>query len=233
MERLDGYVAQRANIPRKDAKAAIKRGKVAVDGAVELSPERKIDTETVSFDGRVLPRSPFVYIAMNKPAGVLSASEDKRQRTVLDLLPERLGAKGLFPVGRLDKDTTGLLIITNDGAAAHRLLAPASHVDKVYEAELDGDPTEADAAAFAEGVELDGFTALPAELEPLGNRRARVTLHEGKFHQVKRMFAARGLTVLALKRVAFGGVALPPDLAEGEARSLTESELALLGIKVG
>ena len=231
MERLDGYVSSRANITRRDAKIAIKRGRVAVDGAVERSPERKIDTETVSFDGRELPRSSFVYILMNKPAGVLSASEDKRQTTVLDLLPDELKRRGLFPVGRLDKDTTGLLIITNDGAAAHRLLAPASHVDKTYEAELDGDPTEADAAAFAEGVELADFTALPAKLEPLGGCRARVTLREGKFHQVKRMFAARGLTVLALKRVAFGGVALPPDFAEGEARPLTAAELSLLGIE--
>ena len=231
MERLDGYVSSRANITRRDAKIAIKRGRVAVDGAVERSPERKIDTETVSFDGRELPRSSFIYIMMNKPAGVLSASEDKRQATVLDLLPEELKRRGLFPVGRLDKDTTGLLIITNDGAAAHRLIAPASHVDKTYVAELDGDPTEADAAAFAEGMELADFTAMPAALEPLGGCRARVTLREGKFHQVKRMFAARGLTVLALKRVAFGGVTLPPELDEGEARLLTPAELASIGIK--
>ncbi len=231
MERLDGYVSSRANITRRDAKAAIKRGRVAVDGAVELSPERKIDTETVSFDGRELPRSSFVYILMNKPAGVLSASEDRRQSTVVDLLPESLKRRDIFPVGRLDKDTTGLLIITNDGAAAHRLLAPASHVDKVYEAQLDGTPAAADAAAFAEGMELADFTALPAKLEPLGGNLARVTIREGKFHQVKRMFAARGLTVLALKRVAFGGVTLPPDLAEGDSRPLTAEELAKLGIE--
>ena len=231
MERLDGYVSARANITRRDAKAAIKRGRVAVDGAVELSPERKIDTETVSFDGRTLPRSSFVYIMMNKPAGVLSASEDRRQSTVVDLLPESQKRRDVFPVGRLDKDTTGLLIITNDGAAAHRLLAPASHVDKTYIAELDGTPTAADAAAFAEGMELADFTALPAKLEPLGGNLARVTLREGKFHQVKRMFAARGLTVLSLKRVAFGGVTLPPDLAEGDSRPLTEDELAALGIE--
>ena len=231
MERLDGYVSSRANLTRRDAKAAIKRGRVAVDGAVELSPERKIDTETVSFDGRELPRSSFIYIIMNKPAGVLSASEDRRQRTVLDLLPESLTRRGLFPVGRLDKDTTGLLMITNDGAAAHRLLAPASHVDKVYEAELDGEATAADVAAFAQGVRLGDFTAMPSELVPLGARRARVTLREGKFHQVKRMFAARGFTVLALKRVSFGGVTLPPDLAEGEARLMTAEELSKLGIE--
>lgn len=231
MERLDGYVSSRVNLTRRDAKAAIKRGRVAVDGAVELSPERKIDTETVSFDGRELPRSSFIYIIMNKPAGVLSASEDRRQRTVVDLLPESLKRRDIFPVGRLDKDTTGLLIITNDGAAAHRLLAPASHVDKVYEAELDGEATAADVAAFAQGMELADFTAMPAELVPLGARRARVTLREGKFHQVKRMFAARGLTVLALKRVSFGGVTLPPDLAEGEARLMTAEELSKLGIE--
>lgn len=228
---MDGYVSSRANLTRRDAKAAIKRGRVTVDGAVELSPERKIDTETVSFDGRELPRSSFIYIIMNKPAGVLSASEDRRQRTVLDLLPESLTRRGLFPVGRLDRDTTGLLMITNDGAAAHRLLAPASHVDKVYEAELDGEASAADVAAFAQGVRLGDFTAMPSELVPLGARRARVTLREGKFHQVKRMFAARGLTVLALKRVSFGGVTLPPDLAEGEARLMTAEELAKLGIE--
>ena len=224
MERLDGYVSSRANITRRDATIAIKRGRVAVDGAVERSPERKIDTETVSFDGRELPRSSFVYILTNKPAGVLSASEDKRQTTVLDLLPDELKRRGLFPVGRLDKDTTGLLIITNDGAAAHRLLAPASHVDKIYEAELDGDPTEADAAAFAEGVELDGFTALPAELEPLGNRRARVTLREGKFHQVKRMFAALGCHVTYLKRIQIGNLPIG-GLESGKIRELNPNEV--------
>ena len=230
MERLDGYVAQRASITRKDAKNAIKRGRVAVDGVAERSPERKIDGERVSFDGVILPQSPFIYILMNKPAGVLSASEDKRAQTVIDLLPEMLLRRNLFPVGRLDKDTTGFLMITNNGDAAHRLLAPASHVDKVYEAELDGDADEATVAAFEKGVELGEFTAMPAALLPLGGCRARVTLREGKFHQVKRMFAACGLTVLKLRRVEFGGVKLPDDLPEGQARLMTESELETLGI---
>lgn len=231
MERLDRFVAERANIARKDAKAVIKRGRVSVDGVTEFSAERKINSETVCFDGVILPQSPFIYIMMNKPSGVLSASTDKKQQTVVDLVPESLRRKEIFPVGRLDKDTTGLLIITNDGAAAHRLLAPSSHVDKVYLAQLDGEPTNETVKSFENGIDLGDFKAMPAKLELLGGGTARVTVREGKFHQVKRMFAACGFTVTALKRIQFGGVTLPKDLSEGECRLLTEGEKASLSVE--
>ncbi len=230
MERLDRYVAERANIARKDAKTAIRRGRVCVDGVAEFSPEKKVNSETVSFDGVILPQSPFIYIIMNKPEGVLSASRDNKQQTVIDLIPDELMRKELFPVGRLDRDTTGLLLITNDGATAHRLLAPASHVDKVYFATLDGIPDENTVKAFEDGIELGDFRSMPAKLELLGGNEARATVREGKFHQVKRMFAACGLTVTALKRVEFGGVTLPAELAEGECRLLSEEEMKTLGI---
>lgn len=230
VERLDGFVAERANIGRKDAKIAIRRGRVCVNGVVEVSPERKIDDQQVSFDGRILPQSPFVYILMNKPAGVLSASEDKHKETVVDLVPDELKRKELFPVGRLDKDTTGLLIITNDGPAAHRLLAPASHVDKEYEAVLDGIPDQSVKDRFEKGIDLGDFKSMPAKLEITGTDTVRVTIHEGKFHQVKRMFAACGFEVLKLCRIRFGGVLLPDDLAPGECRYLNEDEMKSLGI---
>lgn len=231
MERLDKFVAERANIARKDAKSVIKRGRVSVNGVTEFSPERKVDTEEVCFDGVILPQSPFIYIIMNKPSGVLSASTDKRQQTVIDLVPETLRRKEIFPVGRLDKDTTGLLIITNDGTSAHRLLAPSSHIDKVYLAELDGEPTEETVSAFEDGIDLGDFKAMPAKLELLGGNKAKATVREGKFHQVKRMFASCGLNVMALKRVSFGGVSLPDDLKEGECRLLNAEEKKRLSIE--
>ena len=167
----------------------------------------------------------FTYVMLHKPAGVLSATEDTRQQTVLDLLPPELRRRSLSPVGRLDKDTEGLLLLTNDGALAHRLLAPRSHVDKVYYARVEGALEPADAAAFAAGMTLgDGLECLPAGLEILSPWECLVTLREGKFHQVKRMLAARGKPVTYLKRLSMGPLRLDPELAPGAFRMLTAEE---------
>ena len=179
-------------------------------------------------DGVPLDTRTVRHLMLNKPAGVLTATEDGKQATVMELLPALYRACGCMPVGRLDKDTTGLLLLTTDGTLAHRLIAPERHVDKVYEAEVEGALEEADIAAFAQGIPLKDFTALPARLEILGPGRGRVTVREGKYHQVKRMFGARGKPVLRLHRTAFGPLALDAGLAPGEYRELTEKEIAAL-----
>lgn len=224
--RLDKLLSDSGLWSRKEAKQLLKQGRVQVDGAVERAPERKVRPETVqvTVDGQLVGWSEFHYIMMNKPAGVLTATEDRRQKTVLDLLPPEYGK--LFPVGRLDKDTEGLLLLTDDGALAHRLLSPHYHVDKVYLAEIDGETDGADAAAFEAGMTLeDGTQCLPAGLKSLGRGRCLVTLREGKFHQVKRMLAQRGKPVLHLKRLSMGEVRLDEALKPGEFRPLTELEL--------
>ena len=178
----------------------------------------------VTVDGQAVAWAEHRYLMLWKPAGVLTATEDRRQKTVLDLLPAMY--RDLFPVGRLDKDTEGLLLLTDDGALAHRLLSPRHHVDKVYLAEVDGDVDAADVEAFGAGMVLeDGTRCLSARLERLGPGLCRVTLREGKFHQVKRMLAQRGKPVLRLKRISMGPLQLDPGLAPGEFRPLTEQEL--------
>ena len=228
--RLDKLLADTGRWSRKEAKLLIKQGRVSVQGAVERAPERKVDPEAlrVEVDGIPAAWSRFHYYMLHKPAGVLTATEDKRQRTVLDLLPGEL-RRNLFPVGRLDKDTTGLLLLTDDGALAHRLLSPKYHVDKVYLAEIDGTVDQSDIDAFHSGMPLgDGEVCLPAELEPLGEGRCRVTLREGKYHQVKRMLAVRGKPVLALHRYAMGDLTLDEQLAPGNYRELTPEEVKKL-----
>ena len=180
-------------------------------------------------DGEDIGYQRFTYIMLHKPAGVLSAVEDKRQKTVLDLLPEELQKRGLSPVGRLDKDTEGLLLLTNDGELTHKLLSPRHHVDKVYYARVDGKLEEKDCAAFAAGMTLgDGLECMPAKLEILGDSEALVTLQEGKFHQVKRMLAACGKPVTYLRRLSMGPLKLDETLPCGSFRHLTADELAAL-----
>jgi 16S rRNA pseudouridine516 synthase len=167
---------------------------------------------------------------LNKPGGVLTATEDRREKTVLDLLPPELQKQQLRPVGRLDKDTEGLLLLTNNGELAHRLLSPKSHVDKVYYAETEGTVDEADVTAFEEGMTLgDGLVCQSAGLERLGEGKCLVTLREGKFHQVKRMLAARGKPVLYLRRLSMGSLLLDPQLQTGHWRYLTQEEITALG----
>ena len=232
--RLDRYLADMGAGTRSELKKGIRAGLVLVNGEIEKDPGRKVTEEdSVSFRGRRIAYEKYVYYMLHKPAGVISATEDRRQKTVLDLIDEEDRRKDLFPVGRLDRDTEGLLLITNDGDLAHALLSPARHVDKVYLAQVDGPLEEEDAAAFARGLQVEeDFRALPARLEILekGAERslARVTIREGKFHQIKRMFQARGREVLYLKRLSMGPLVLDEALAPGQWRRLKEEETAAL-----
>jgi len=205
---------------------------VKVNGEKAKKPEDKCDPAQaeITVDGSVVDCAPFVYLMLHKPDGLLSATEDKRQKTVIDLLPEHLQKRGLFPVGRLDKDTEGLLILTDDGNLAHQLLSPKKHVDKVYYAKVDGRLVQEDVEALAGGMTLgDGLECLPAGLEILGEgNECLVTLREGKYHQVKRMLAARGKPVVYLKRLSMGGLSLDEQLQKGQWRPLTPRELDLL-----
>ena len=239
--RVDRWLSTLGICSRSEAKALIRSGGVAVGGRTVRDPgeEAETETETLRVRGQEVDGRVMRHVMLHKPAGVLTAARDKKQKTVMDLLPEVYGAIGCMPVGRLDRDTTGLLIFSCDGEMNHRLLSPGRHVDKVYEARVTGQLGERDIRAFAGGLALSDFTALPAKLEILdGDGKAgpdgqetslgRVTVREGKFHQVKRMFAATGHEVLELKRISFGPVALPEDLAEGAWRELTDGELTAL-----
>ena len=234
-QRLDKIIASTGRFSRREVKLLVRQGRVLVDGVPARSAEDRMAPETaeITVDGERLAWRRYTWLMMNKPAGVLSATEDGRGKTVLDLLPEELRRRELFPVGRLDKDTEGLLLLTNEGGLAHDLLSPKKHVDKVYYARTAGELEEADCRAFAAGMVLgDGLECLPAGLEILsagaGGSEALVTLREGKFHQVKRMLAARGKPVLYLKRMKMGNLTLDPALEPGDWRFLTEEEEALL-----
>lgn len=231
MERLDKILSATGKWSRREVKLLVKQGRILVDGRPAAAPEQKVDPAAmeITVDGADIGYRRFTYLMLHKPAGVLSAVEDKRQQTVLDLLPQELQRQGLSPVGRLDKDTEGLLLLTNDGDLTHRLLSPRYHVDKVYYARVDGRLEPSDRQAFAAGMTLgDGLECMPAGLEILGPDEALVTLQEGKFHQVKRMLAARGKPVLYLKRLSMGDLQLDEGLQPGEFRHLTAEEVALL-----
>lgn len=235
MERLDKLLANTGRWSRKEAHELIRSGRVRVEGAVAKAKDQKVPPEAaVTVDGEPLAPPGPTYLMLHKPAGVISSTDDPREETVLSLLPEHLRRRGLFPVGRLDKDTTGLLLLTDDGPLAHALLSPRRHVDKVYAVEVAGTLDREDVAAFAAGMTLaDGYTCLPAALEPTGPNQGLVTLREGKYHQVKRMCAARGKPVTRLERVRFGPLALDRALLPGQWRPLTGEEAALLRQAVG
>lgn len=234
VQRLDKILASTGRWSRREVKLLVRQGRVLADGRPAASPEEKYDpaVTALTVDGEDIGYRDVTWLMMNKPGGVLSATEDGQGTTVLDLLSPELRRIGLFPVGRLDKDTEGLLLLTNDGDLAHQLLSPRHHVDKVYFVRVAGRLTAADQAAFREGMILgDGLHCMPAELEILTageNSEAHVTLREGKFHQVKRMLAALGKPVLYLKRVEMGKLPLDIKLAPGDYRFLTEEELELL-----
>ena len=231
MERLDKLLAGTGKWSRREVKALVRQGLVRVDGRLAASAEDKLDPAAaiITVAGETISLCRFTYVMLHKPAGVLTATEDRKQPTVLDLLPPELRRIGLAPVGRLDKDTEGLLLLTNDGALAHRLLSPKSHVDKVYYARVEGTLEPADTAAFAAGMTLgDGLCCLPAGLEILSPGEALVTLREGKFHQVKRMLAARGKPVTYLKRLSMGPLTLDDSLAAGAYRLLRAEEISAL-----
>lgn len=230
--RLDKYLADMGVGTRKEVKNYIRKGLVTVNEQTVKTPELKIgESDTVCYNGGVVGYVEKEYYMLNKPAGVISATEDPRQQTVIDLI-ETKKRKDLFPVGRLDKDTEGLLLITNDGELAHRLLSPKKHVGKVYYARIRGKVTEEDVAAFREGIRIEeGFTALPAILRILDSAdisEIEVEIYEGKFHQVKRMFEAVGKEVVYLKRLSMGPLLLDEDLRTGDYRPLTEQELEKL-----
>ena len=229
--RLDKYLADLSVDTRAKVKLLIRKGRVKVNDVTAKKPEMKIDTETdrVALDGKVLSWQQYEYYMLNKPAGVLSAARDKKQPTVLDLI--ETNRKDLFPVGRLDKDTVGLLLICNDGQLAHRLLSPAHHVDKTYEVWLDGTLTPENIQQLETGVDIGDDTLtlsakIKAEYENLSH--VNITIQEGRFHQVKRMFLACGRTVVRLKRLSMGSLVLDGQLKEGQARALTPEEIESL-----
>ncbi len=235
--RLDKFLSDMGAGTRSELKKEIRRSGVTVDGKVIKDPGFSIDASSyVVFRGSVIEYEEFVYYMLNKPAGIISASDDDRESTVVDLIgePKR---RDLFPVGRLDRDTEGLLLITNDGALAHRLLSPKHHVDKVYYARVSGILEDSDIELFRDGLVLtDGLECLPAELKVLSvseddyTSEAEITIREGKFHQVKRMFSSIGAEVVYLKRLSMGPLVLDPGLEPGAYRRLTEEEMSSLGL---
>lgn len=230
MERLDKFLVAAGVGSRSQVKEILKAGMITVDGAVERDNGRKIDPEkqVICSGGQLLCGKRRVVAMLNKPAGYITATEDKTQPTVMELLPQELLRQDVKPVGRLDKETEGLLLFTNDGDLLHRLISPKKEVPKVYYACHEGCAGEEDVAAFAEGLILrDGTVCMPAVLEPLGKGRSRITVCEGKYHQVRRMMASRGMTVTYLERQMEGKLALG-DLPRGKVRELTASELSLL-----
>ena len=230
-ERLDKLIASTGRWSRREVKTLVREGRVLVDGRIAGSAEEKYDAEScrIAVNGEELLLRRHTYVMLHKPAGVLSATEDGRGRTVLDLLTPELRKIGVFPVGRRDKDREGLLLLTDDGELAHALLSPKKHVDKVYYARVSGRLTPEDCAAFEAGMTLgDGLECLPAGLELLSPQEALVTLREGKFHQVKRMLAACGKPVTYLKRLSMGPLRLDEALAPGAFRPLGEGEIHTL-----
>ena len=227
MERLDKFLTNAGVATRSQVKIILKQGRVTVDGAVVKDGAVKLDPakQAVTVDGEPIGGKKRMVVMLNKPAGFVTSTEDPRDKTVVELLPKEYAHQDLKPVGRLDKATEGLLLFTNDGDLLHRLISPKKEVPKVYYARHEGMAGEADIAAFAEGLTLrDGTRCLPAKLEPLGEGESLVTVCEGKYHQVRRMMASRGMTVLYLERRCEGGLELG-DLPRGEIRELTAREL--------
>ncbi|MBR6187073.1 MAG: rRNA pseudouridine synthase [Clostridia bacterium] len=232
--RLDKLLSRLGTASRSGCRDLLRSGRVKVNGVPARDPAMDVPNGAeVLLDGAPLDTRMDRYLMLHKPAGVLTAKEDRNCKTVLDLLPGAYASLGCMPVGRLDKDTTGLLLLTTDGELAHRLLSPARHVDKVYEAEVAGELTEADVRAFSDGIPLKDFTALPAKLEILSPSLARLTVREGKYHQVKRMFGALGKPVEKLRRLSFGPLMLDDRLSPGEYRELTDQEIAALYAAAG
>ena len=231
MTRLDKILSTQLNISRTDAKQMIKKGRVSVNGIPAKSGDVKVaDADIVAVDGNKISYSRFVYIMMNKPKGVISVSDGKGEKTVVDLVPSDMQRRGLFPAGRLDKDTTGFVLLTDDGEFAHSILAPSRHIDKTYVVTLDKPVTPEAVADFRSGMELNGERLLQADAEIISEDATvcRVVLRQGLYHQIKRMFKKHGLTVLELKRVKMGNLPLDDSLLPGECRYLSQKELDLI-----
>lgn len=233
MDRIDKILVSQGIGSRREVQKRIKSGEVTVNGEIIRKPEFKANAENdeIAVLGKVLNYSEHIYIMMNKPAGVVSASQDNHDKTVIDILPDEYKRKGLFPAGRLDKDTEGLLIITDDGDFAHRMLSPKKHVDKQYIAQLDGEITEKTIQKFKQGIIFaDGTKCLPAKLEIYNNdkKTGLVRISEGKFHQVKKMFISCGLNVVHLQRISIGGLYLDGNLPIGGCKLLTNLDKKLI-----
>ncbi len=231
MIRLDKYLSDSSSLTRSQADKAVRDGRVMLNGTAARKPEQKIDPlkDRVILDGFPCPYAAHHTYALDKPAGILTAARDRSQTTVLDLFPAEIRKHGIVPVGRLDKDTTGLLLLTDDGDLAHRILSPKSGIVKVYDALVEGKLLGEDCRRFEEGLTLgDGTRCLPAKLEILGENRARVSVCEGKYHQVRRMLAAVGKPVLELRRISVGGLMLAPESTPGQYRELRDEDLCNL-----
>lgn len=227
-QRLDKFISNQLIVSRSVVRTSVQRGKATVNGVVVRDAGALIDAENdqICYEGNAVGYKEYVYILMNKPKGVLSASSDKSRQTVIDLVPEHLKRQDIAPVGRLDKDTTGLLLITDDGVFGHNCISPKKDISKTYIVTLDGDVTDDMIEKFKQGVTLvDGTACKPAILEKTGQNQARITITEGKYHQVKRMFGTVGLGVNELHRASIGGLVLPDTLGSGECIEMTKTEL--------
>lgn len=225
--RLDKFLCDTAGLTRTEAKNAVKKGQIAVNGQVQKAADFKVkeNEDTVTFQGKPLSYAAFHYYMLHKPAGVITATEDKKESTVMDILKEEK-VKNLFPVGRLDKDTEGLLLITDDGELAHNLLSPKKHVDKEYLVKVRDSISEEDCKKLSEGVDIgDEKPTAPAKVERVAENEILLTIREGRFHQVKRMLQAVGNEVVYLKRLSMGSLRLPEDLEKGAYRPLSEEEI--------
>ena len=236
-QRLDKAIAMQGSLSRSEVKTLIRKGAVTVNGQVVKNADFGVDfdSDTVAVQGKELSLSMHIYLMLNKPKGVVSASEDKKLPTVVDLIPKELWRKGLFPAGRLDKDTTGFVLITDDGEFAHDILSPKKHISKTYHALVNGTITDEMVEGFAKGVTIGEDFTLPASLKKISSEEqgdwGEVILKEGMYHQIKRMFGAHGLKVLELKRVQMGKLPLDPNLEEGKCRELTAEELRLVSTR--
>ena len=232
MERLDKVIASALNVSRNDARNFIKKGFVTVNSQTVRDIGAKVDEERdeLFYNGKKISYSKFVYIMMNKPKNVISASEGRGEKTVIDILPQEMKRKNLFPAGRLDKDTTGFMLITDDGGFAHRILNPKNHIPKTYIALLDKPFNDEIIKEFERGIELKNDSLMPAKIKPLDSEylTAQVIINQGMYHQIKRMFAKFSITVLELKRISMGALNLDDSLGEGECRYITPNELYLI-----
>lgn len=228
-ERFDKIISTQTGISRSNARKAIWQGKASINGQIVKDPSLLVCPENtdIKFEGQAVNYKKYIYLILNKPEGIISASNDKNRQTVIDLVPQALKRPDLFPVGRLDRDTTGLLLITNDGDFGHKVISPKSNIEKTYIAHLDGEITPELIADFESGITLaDGTVCKPAKLVALQNNIGEVTIREGKYHQIKRMFGVANLGVNHLHRSKIGNLCLPEDLQKGECRELSETEIS-------
>lgn len=233
LQRIDKIISTQMNISRNDARSLVKRGAVFCDGTIVTDSAFKADTEKseITADGKPLFYKEHIYIMMNKPEGVVSATNDPKTKTVIDIVPESMKRKNLFPAGRLDKDTVGFMLITDDGDFAHRILSPSKHVEKTYIAHLRDKLSEEGKRILENGAILsDGTECMDAGVRIIDSegKQAEITIREGKYHQIKRMFASVGNEVVFLKRIAMGGLALDESLLPGQCREISEKELKLI-----